>query len=79
MGAGVGGGRSLGGGVDAMVDMYLNVWDLAPTRLLAREAGGGYFELTLPGGSLGCVFGSESLVEQLVKLLGLEGFAGGGA
>jgi histidinol-phosphatase len=69
----------LGGGVDAMVDMYLNVWDLAPTRLLAREAGGGYFELKLPGGSLGCVFGSEPLVEQLVKLLGLENVAGGGA
>lgn len=70
---------ALGGGVDAMVDLHLNEWDLAPSRLLAREAGGGWFELTLPGGSLGCVLGSSALVDQLVERLGLGAVAGGGS
>ena len=59
----------VGGGVDAMVDLFLNPWDLAPTRILIREAGGVCQTLPERDGKLGAVFGSPALVEQLVGFL----------
>jgi myo-inositol-1(or 4)-monophosphatase len=59
----------LGGGVDAMVDLSLNLWDAAPTQILVKEAGGRCTTLPGPGGKLGLVFGSPALVEQLEEFL----------
>ena len=59
----------LGGGVDAMVDLALNLWDAAPTQILVKEAGGRCTTLPGPGGKLGLVFGSPALVEQLEDFL----------
>ncbi|MFQ5416444.1 MAG: inositol monophosphatase family protein [Myxococcota bacterium] len=59
----------LGGGVDAMVDLSLNVWDAAATQVLVVEAGGRCVSLAGPDGKLGLVFGSPALVEQLVDFL----------
>ena len=56
----------LGGGVGAMVDLDLNVWDAAATRLLVPEAGGRCETLPEVGGKLGLVLGSPALVEQLL-------------
>jgi histidinol-phosphatase len=57
----------LGGGVGAMVDLDLNVWDVAATRLLVPEAGGRCETLPEVGGKLGLVFGNARLVEQLLR------------
>jgi len=59
----------LGGGVGAMVDLDLNLWDAAATQLLVPEAGGRCE--TLPGrdGKVGLVLGSPPLVEQLLDWL----------
>ena len=56
----------LGGGVGAMVDFGLNLWDVAATQALVPEAGGRC--VTLPGreGRLGLVIGAPALVEQLL-------------
>ena len=56
----------LGGGVGAMVDLDLNLWDAAATRALVPEAGGRC--VTLPGkdDKVGLVFGSPALVDQLL-------------
>ena len=61
-------GHSLvvGGGVDAMVDLDLNEWDAAATRLLVREAGGECVVRECPDGKIGLVLGSPPLVEELV-------------
>jgi histidinol-phosphatase len=59
----------LGGGVDAMVDLSLNVWDAAATQILVSEAGGRCLTRTGPKGKLGLVFGSPPLVEQLADFL----------
>ena len=59
----------LTGAADAMVDLDLNLWDAAPTLLLAREAGGDCHVFTQPNGKLGLIFGSPALVEQLVGFL----------
>jgi histidinol phosphatase-like enzyme (inositol monophosphatase family) len=56
----------LGGGVGAMVDLDLNLWDLAATRLLVPEAGGRCEVLPEVGGKSGLVLGSAPLVEQLL-------------
>lgn len=55
----------LGGGVDAMVDLALNLWDAAATQILVKEAGGRCLTLPGPEGKLGLIFGSPALVEQL--------------
>jgi histidinol phosphatase-like enzyme (inositol monophosphatase family) len=55
----------LGGGVGAMVDLFLNPWDAAATQVLVPEAGGRCVTLTGPEQKVGLVFGSPSLVEQL--------------
>jgi histidinol-phosphatase len=57
----------LGGGVGAMVDLHLNVWDAAATQLLVPEAGGRCETLPEVDGKLGLVIGSPKLVEQLLR------------
>ncbi len=60
----------LGGGVDAMIDLHLNPWDVAATQVLVPEAGGRCLSLAYPErGKLGLVFGSPGLVEPLADLL----------
>lgn len=59
----------ISGGVDAMVDMDLNPWDAAATRLLVPEAGGRCFVRERPGDKLDLIFGSPSLVDALVDKL----------
>ena len=59
----------LGGGVDAMIDLELNPWDAAATQVLVPEAGGRCVTLPERNGKLGLVFGSPSLVEQLLGFL----------
>jgi histidinol-phosphatase len=62
----------LAGGVDAMVDLVLNPWDMAATRLLVPEAGG-RCELVPPhDGKGGLVIGAPALVEQLLGFLSLR-------
>ena len=63
-------GQVLGGGVGAMVDLGLNLWDVAPTQILVPEAGGRCVTLPMRGGKLGLVLGSPPLVEQLCDFLG---------
>jgi myo-inositol-1(or 4)-monophosphatase len=58
----------VGGGVGAMVDLYLNPWDAAPAQILVPEAGG-RCETRDIGGKPALVFGSPALVEQLLPLL----------
>ena len=48
----------LGGGVGAMVDLCLNSWDMAATRVLVPEAGGRCEMLPPRGGKGGLVFGA---------------------
>jgi histidinol phosphatase-like enzyme (inositol monophosphatase family) len=60
----------LSGGVGAMVDLCLNLWDAAPTQALVPEAGG-RFESFERDGKLGLVFGSPALVDQLLGFLSL--------
>jgi len=59
----------LSGGVDAMVDLSLNLWDAAATQVLVAEAGGRCLTLPGNGGKLGLIFGSPALVEQLADFL----------
>jgi myo-inositol-1(or 4)-monophosphatase len=62
----------LGGGVDAMVDVMLNLWDAAATQILVTEAGGRCVTLPPRNGKLGLVFGSPALVDPLLEMLGPE-------
>ena len=55
----------LGGGVGAMVDLWLNPWDAAATQVLVPEADGRCVTLHDRDGKIGLVFGSPALVEQL--------------
>ena len=59
----------LGGGVGAMVDMGLRIWDVAPIQILVPEAGGRCVTLPEHEGKLGLVVGSPALVDQLMKFL----------
>ncbi len=59
----------VGGGVDAMVDLDLKIWDAAATQILVPEAGGRCETLALPDDRIGLVFGSPALVEQLLGYL----------
>lgn len=59
----------LGGGVDAMVDMGLRIWDAAPAQILVPEAGGRCVTLSERDGKIGLVVGSPALVEQLLEFL----------
>ncbi|MCH8891844.1 MAG: hypothetical protein IH827_12335 [Myxococcales bacterium] len=59
----------LGGGVDAMVDMGLRIWDVAPVQILVPEAGGRCITLSEHEGKVGLVVGSPTLVDQLMGFL----------
>jgi fructose-1,6-bisphosphatase/inositol monophosphatase family enzyme len=59
----------LGGGVGAMVDMGLRVWDVAPVQILVPEAGGRCITLSEREGKIGLVVGSPTLVDQLMEFL----------
>ena len=60
------------GAADAMVDMHNHVWDLAPSQVLAEEAGGRYAVVrdfpAAEGRLLSAVFGRPAVVDQLVSL-----------
>ncbi len=66
---GFGYAQVLGGGVDAMVDLGLNLWDVAAAQLLVPEAGGRCVTLPARNGKLGLVIGSPALVDQLLDFL----------
>ncbi len=59
----------LGGSVDAMVDVHLNPWDIAATRILVPEAGGRCVCLKRSSGKYDAIFGSPPLVERLTDML----------
>ena len=61
----------LHGGVAAMVDPGINLWDAAPTQILVPEAGGRCVTLDRRGDGrgIGLVFGSPALVERLTDYL----------
>jgi fructose-1,6-bisphosphatase/inositol monophosphatase family enzyme len=61
-------GAVLGGGVGAMVDLALNLWDAAATQILVPEAGGRCATLPEHDGKIGLVLGSPALVDQLLEL-----------
>jgi histidinol-phosphatase len=63
------------GGIDAMVDMHNQIWDLAPSQVLIEEAGGRYAvvrDFAAPDGSriLSAVFGKPTVVDSLVAMFG---------
>jgi fructose-1,6-bisphosphatase/inositol monophosphatase family enzyme len=58
------------GAADAMVDLDLNPWDMAATRILVREAGGACVVTPVVGGKSGLVFGAPALVAELANWLG---------
>ena len=60
----------LGGGVGAMVDLWLNPWDAAATQVLVPEAGGRCVTRQDRDGKIGLVFGSPALVERLESFFG---------
>jgi myo-inositol-1(or 4)-monophosphatase len=60
------------GSVDAMVDLDLNLWDMAPTRICVSEAGGRAYVTPQRKGKAGLVFGSPALVDQLIGFLSLD-------
>lgn len=62
----------LGGGVDVMVDLDLNLWDAAATQLLVREAGGACHVREHESGKLGLVLGSPPLVRELATWFDAE-------
>jgi histidinol phosphatase-like enzyme (inositol monophosphatase family) len=61
----------LAGGVGAMIDLCLNPWDMAATRVLVPEAGGRCVVLPMRAGKGGLVLGAPALVEQLLGYLSL--------
>jgi len=66
---GFGYAQVLGGGVGAMVDMGLRVWDVAPVQILVPEAGGRCITLSERDGKVGLVVGNPTLVDQLTGFL----------
>ncbi len=64
--------QTCAGSIDVMVDLDLNPWDMAATRILVAEAGGRCLE-TPPqqSGKRGIVFGAPALVAELGGWLGL--------
>lgn len=72
---------AVSGAADAMVDMHNQVWDLAPSQVLAEEAGGRYVvvrDFAAPEGRiLSAVFGRSPVVDRVVALC--RDFGGRGA
>jgi len=61
----------LRGGVAAMVDPGLALWDIAATRVLVEEAGGQVFcRPSTQEGKVDAILGQRGLVEELVEELG---------
>jgi histidinol-phosphatase len=59
------------GAIDAMVDLDLNPWDMAATRILVTEAGGRCVVTPRQeNGKAGIVFGAPALVSTLAAWLG---------
>ena len=62
------------GAADVMVDMHNHVWDLAPSQVLAEEAGGRYVvvrDFPSPEGRiLSAVFGRPAAVAGVARLFG---------
>ena len=61
--------QTICGRIDAMVDLALKDWDIAPTRLLVEEAGGRCHQIDRSDRydyGFGLIFGSPPLVEILV-------------
>lgn len=63
----------VGGAVDAMVDLELNAWDIAATRVLVPEAGGRCEQVPSRTGKTGLVFGAPALVDALLAMLETPG------
>ena len=63
----------LRGAVDAMVDLSLNRWDVAPTEVLIGEAGGVCRRVTKRAGArdYGVIIGNRSMVDGLATRLDL--------
>ena len=63
---------AVSGAADVMVDMHNQVWDLAPSQVLAEEAGGRYVvvrDFASPEGRiLSAVFGRPAVVDRVVAL-----------
>lgn len=61
----------LHGGIAAMIDPGIQLWDAAPTQILVPEAGGRCITLDrrAEGRGIGLVFGSPALVEPLAAYL----------
>lgn len=57
------------GAVDAMVDLDLNPWDMAATRVCVNEAGGRAVVTPERNGKSGLVFGAPALVDVLAGML----------
>jgi fructose-1,6-bisphosphatase/inositol monophosphatase family enzyme len=53
-----------------MVDLDLNPWDVAATRVLVEEAGGACHTIEQANGKVGLVFGSPALVDALRGMIG---------
>lgn len=59
----------LSGGVDAMVDVDLNPWDIAASEILVAEAGGKSIRRRGANGKFDFVLGSPALVDSLAEFL----------
>lgn len=57
---------AISGSIGAIVDFGLNIWDIAPTRLLIQESGGKYCEFK-HGQKYGVICGKQAVVDWLVE------------
>jgi myo-inositol-1(or 4)-monophosphatase len=62
-------GLVLAGAVDVMIDLDLNPWDMAATRILVKEAGGACAVTPERNGKAGIVFGAPRLVDEVAAML----------
>jgi len=67
---GFGHAQVVGGGIGAMVDLDLNLWDAAATQVIVPDAGVRCVAHDGPAEKIGLVFGSPALVERLVEFFG---------
>ena len=62
---------ALGGAVDVMVDPWAYIWDFAPFKIMAEEAGGKFANFTGNRGDIGqgsAIVGNQILVSTLRKI-----------
>jgi fructose-1,6-bisphosphatase/inositol monophosphatase family enzyme len=63
-------GLVISGGLAAMVDPALNLWDILATQILIEEAGGvAVLRPSSVAGKVDAIFGNRSLVQYLVREL----------